>query len=200
VFRRPLATDCSKWHLLIVSLGNQVILTSGPRRIAIFADEPTAAYDSDVVRCESVVVSAADLPGAGSVRAGVEILRQGGGLAPRALLGGSFTHGHGDLVFEVRSVADAHQSAQVATCRSQLWKPLIPGLPTEFADSVIDGLIRRPVPTTGRLVVDRAGYDHVESSPLAFELAAELLARVLAAMVTSAGVESIARDAMQAWP
>lgn len=85
------------------------------------------------------------------------------------------------------------------TCASQLAKPLVPGLPDEFAASVVNGLVRSALPG-GRVVVDRAAHDVVESSPLAFELAAELLAVVLAAEATGNDVLSAARDAVESWP
>lgn len=85
------------------------------------------------------------------------------------------------------------------SCKSRLWTPLIPGLPDEFAQSVVDGFIRRPLPA-GRIVVDRAAFDPVESTPLAFELAAELLAIVLHAMLMGREVEQSARAAIEAWP
>ena len=69
------------------------------------------------------------------------------------------------------------------TCPSRLSRPLVPGLPPEFAQATLDGLVR--VPSTwdsgGLLVVDRGGYDEVESVPVAFELAGGLLVLALLA-------------------
>jgi hypothetical protein len=50
------------------------------------------------------------------------------------------------------------------------------------------------------VVLDRAAFDPVESSPLAFELAAELLAIVLGAMSTGQDIEKVTRAAIEAWP
>jgi hypothetical protein len=82
---------------------------------------------------------------------------------------------------------------------SQLGRPLAAGLPAEFATAVVDGLRRRPLPA-GRLLVDRAGHDPVDSSPLAFELAAELLATVVATRAVAGDVESAVRAVVEAWP
>ncbi len=52
----------------------------------------------------------------------------------------------------------------------------------------------------GRIVVDRAAFDPVESSPMAFELASELLAIVRHAILMGREVEQPARAAIEAWP
>ena len=48
--------------------------------------------------------------------------------------------------------------------------------------------------------MDRAAFDAVESSPLAFELAAELLAVALAAEALGDDLASASRVALEAWP
>lgn len=173
-----------------------MIIRDGPRWASVALDELSAAYAASSVLREFV-----DVPAAGSggrrARAVVEILKQGGGLAPRALLGGEFVPANDDgLIIEVTVLTDL--TASVPSCRSQLWRPLMAGLPPEFAQSVIDGIVRRPLPS-GRLVVDRAGHDPVESSPLAFELAAELLSAVLAGLAQSEEIEEIVRQDIIRW-
>jgi hypothetical protein len=118
-------------------------------------------------------------------------------MLPRALVGGHFVPDEGDPVIEIAvSDADLQDGTSVV---SRLWRPLVPGLPAEFANAVVDGLRRRPIPR-GLLRIDRAGYDPVESSPLAFELAAELLATVIAARARDRDIESAVRTAIHGWP
>jgi hypothetical protein len=159
---------------------DQMIMSLGTRQASVIGDELTASFAAVRTILESVqtkVSRDALRPG----RAVVEIVRHHGGMMPRALLGGAFTpsENKADLLVEVQTSGAG--SSGKPSCKSQLWTPLIPGLPDEFAQSVVDGFIRRPLPA-GRVVVDRAAFDPVESSPLAFELAAELLATVLHAI------------------
>jgi hypothetical protein len=128
----------------------------------------------------------------------VEILRQSGGLAPRALLGGSFTPGTGSVVINVGVSEPAGEVA--ATCQSQLWKPLIPGVPSEFAEAAMAGIVRRQQLPGGLLVVDRGAHDRVESSPLAFELAGELFVSLVASELAGTNLEVEARRLIEAWP
>lgn len=174
-----------------------MIISTDARRASILSDEQTAIYEPVATRRLSIAVPPSSA-GARTVRAAVEILRHGGGLMPRALIGGIFTpSADASLDIEVQ-VSDQGASAN-PTCTSQLAKPLTPGLPEEFVAAVVDGLIRRSL-SGGRVVVDRAAFDVVESSPLAFELAAELLAVVLAAGSLGNDAASAARDAVEAWP
>lgn len=173
-----------------------MIISTNARRASAIADEPTAAYPSSATREQAISVPASEPTR--TVRATVEILRHAGGLMPRALVGGAFTPStEARLVVEVATSGSSVGGSP--TCVSQLAKPLVPGLPDEFASSVVDGLIRR-APRGGRIVVDRAAFDPVESSPLAFELAAELLAVVLAAEALGGDVASAARGALETWP
>lgn len=174
-----------------------MIISTNARQASIVTDELTAAFDSSATREQAIAVTASE-SSARPVRATVEILRHTGGLMPRALVGGAFTPSTDSrLVVEVATSGPNVTGAP--TCTSELGKPLVPGLPDEFASSVIDGLIRR-APPGGRIFVDRAAFDPVESSPLAFELAAELLAVALAAEARGSDVMSAARDSVEAWP
>jgi hypothetical protein len=51
----------------------------------------------------------------------------------------------------------------------------------------------------GRVVVDRAGHDPVDSSVSSFRTAAGLLVVALAAIATGGDVEALARDAIRRW-
>lgn len=174
-----------------------MIVSVGTRRAAVGGDEPTASFGASRVLREATAVEPGEAPG-NPARCVVEILRRGGGLMPRALLGGVYTPGgENELVIEVGSSGSSLAGAP--TCVSQLWRPLVPGLPDEFALPSVDGLLRSALPP-GLVVLDRAAFDPVESSPLAFELVAELLAIVLGAMSTGQDIEKVTRAAIEAWP
>ncbi|MDQ0240872.1 hypothetical protein [Arthrobacter bambusae] len=177
---------------------DQMIISLGTRQASVIDDELTASFALGRTILE-LVQAKSSRDALRPVRAVVEIVRHGGGLMPRALLGGAFTPSEdgAELLIEVQTSGE--DDTGKPSCKSRLWTPLIPGLPGEFAQSVVDGFIRRPLPA-GRIVVDRAAFDPVESSPLAFELAAELLAIVLHAMLVGREVEKSARAAIEAWP
>jgi hypothetical protein len=175
-----------------------MIISSGTRQASVIDDEPTASFALGRTILESVQTKSSR-DALRPVRAVVEIVRHGGGLMPRALLGGAFTprEDGAELLIEVQTSGEGGTGKP--SCKSRLWTPLVPGLPGEFVQSVVDGFIRRPTPA-GRIVVDRAAFDPVESSTMAFELAAELLAIVLHAMLVGREVEKSARAAIEAWP
>lgn len=174
-----------------------MIVTRASRKAAVLTDEPTAAFVVTRVDTQSLPAVAASGSGV-DVRASVEILRHTGGQLPRALVGGTFTSGTGGLTVQVGSSDGGLETPE--TCQSHLWKPFALGLPHEFANSVMDGLLRRSSLPGGKLTVDRGGFDPVESSPLAFELAAELLAVVLVARVEGRDIEIVVRRTIDAWP
>jgi hypothetical protein len=127
----------------------------------------------------------------------VEILRQSGGMSPRALIGGTWTPRVDDgLLVEVGF--SGRGLGGVPTCVSVLSRPLVPGLPEEYAQPVVDALLDAGLPS-GRIVIDRAGHDPVDSSPSAFRAAAELLAVVLVAESVGGDVEAIAGEAIGRW-
>lgn len=172
-----------------------MIIATGTRRASILPEEPGAVFAAERIVRESIPSRPSEFPVRLS-RAIVEILRHGGGLMPRALLGGVFKPSDaGELVIEVG--ATGKTVAGVSSCPSHLSTPLVPGLPEEFMHSVADGLVRRPF-LSGRIIVDRAAFDPVESSPFAFMLAAEILAVVLQATSLDRNVEEAARAVLEA--
>jgi hypothetical protein len=68
---------------------------------------------------------------------------------------------------------------------------LVPGLPPEFAQAALDGLARVPAQwdSGGLIVVDRAAYDEVDSSPVAFEFASRLLVLTLLARLAGSDLD-----------
>ncbi len=137
-----------------------------------------------------------------AVRAVVEIHRALGGMIMRALLGGEFTpdpeatttafvvpHG-GELTFGAS-----------ADCASELGRPLVAGLPQDFADAVLLGLsgdASAALPA-GPLCIDRAAVDEVGSSETAFRLAADLLVRTIDSLLRGADPSDAVHRAMDSW-
>jgi hypothetical protein len=133
----------------------------------------------------------------------VELLRYHGGMTTRALLGGEFVPDTGTQTrYEVHVIDDSPSLGVETTCASSLSKPFVVGLPQEFAQdaltSVAASIGENDLPA-GLLRVDRAGYDEVDSSQRAFQLAGNLLRHVLTATLYSADVEADARETMQRW-
>lgn len=119
------------------------------------------------------------------LRAVVEVAALTGGVRPRGLIGGSFTPAATDqLALHVHHTG-ALGFGVPPDCPSLLsGRPLVVGLPAQFAEAAIDGLVRVTCRTSlpsGTLTVDRAGHDEVESSQVVFEKAAGILRCVLAA-------------------
>jgi hypothetical protein len=78
-------------------------------------------------------------------------------------------------------------SAPESDCTALLGRPLVSGLPSEFAEAALDGLVRFAPDTnrSGRLVIDGGGYDAADSSQFAFEHAAALLKWAILATPTA---------------
>lgn len=146
----------------------------GARSVAIVDDELSAAYPSENVTSAEIPVGEGSATPARSL---VELRRFHGGAAPHVLIGGSYTPGVGRLVLVVNTCSEV---ASRRSCRSMLGaRRLFPGLTDEFVEPIIGGLCRHAGTGPGLITIDRFGFDPVETSPLAAELAAELLARVL---------------------
>jgi hypothetical protein len=102
---------------------------------------------------------------------------------PHAVVGGEIQPSHlSTRTFRVGQSAGLTLGT-ARTYPSKIWGALVRGLPPEFAQAVLDGLVRVPVQwdSDGGLVVDRGAYDEVGSSAVAFELAAGILVMVLLA-------------------
>jgi hypothetical protein len=107
----------------------------------------------------------------------VEVYRGAGGIFPRATLGARYRPGGDKLNVTVAMIGDMYANP-VGDFGSALSTPMTIGLPQEFGDAVLHGLISsRDENNTpaGDLTVDFAAYDEVNSSPYAFEHAARLL-------------------------
>lgn len=179
-----------------------MIIDDGTRKVSVVTEEETARY-AGTRRLQGSRPAKAEPVGIDAVRAVVEVRRQLGGMSPRALLGGTFEPTtSGDVSVQVVMSDTALGLGEPATCASELGKPLVPGLPEEFASAVLTGLTGGEpdlVLPPGVLTIDRAGYDEVESASRIFELTSELLLRVVAARVAGSDLAETVREAMATW-
>ena len=159
-------------------------IRDGAWQLYIGGEHELAAFKASGLLRTAEVSAPAAAVGRG-VRSMVELASAAGGLRPRALIGGEFVTAPGSqLAFEVNHSGDLGLGT-LATCPGLgSGRNLVPGLPLEFAQAVLDGLVRvqcrQPLPA-GTLRIDRASHDEVESSQVAFERAAGILRCVLAA-------------------
>jgi hypothetical protein len=127
----------------------------------------------------------------------VELRRNMGGMMMRAQLGGEFVAGFAQTGLQVCVAEQPFDSGIPETCRSPLGKPLIPGLPSDFAQSALNGLAENgaaaPLPA-GLLRVDRAGHDLMGSSQEAFYQVARLLRAAFAATISGQDIASSLRS------
>jgi hypothetical protein len=151
-----------------------MIVDLGTRALVIAEDEPSAAYSAGPPLTIELATGVAS-PEAS--RALVELLRFHGGMAPHALVGGAYRPGGDTLTVHI---GEQLALSRRRTCRAALGrKRLFPGLPHELIEPALGGLSRTLDLGPGVVVLDRFGFDPVETSPLVTELAAELLGRVL---------------------
>lgn len=173
------------------------VIEHGPWQLAVRLDDDRGVYEIS----EWLVWSGAatgSCPDYQPVRASVEI-RRSGGVAPRALVGGCLRRAEGTSL-RVATSSTLTLGADTS-CPSSLSKALVPGLPPEFAEAVLKGLIDASLGSVicGDLTVDRSGYDEVESSPIAFKRAAGLLHGVLAARAGQRDALEEVRALMARW-
>ncbi|MCA1842422.1 MAG: hypothetical protein ABR600_06215 [Actinomycetota bacterium] len=154
---------------------SDVIETSvGPWRAAVLVGESRCRFEPHGWLTERELASEA-LTAPRS--ATVELRRVGGGIMPWALLAGNYEPGAARGL-EVRVAhSGALSGAPAHGCVGLLGSSLASGLPQEFAEATLDGLVRFAPETnrSGLLVVDGGAYGVADSSQFAFEHAAGLL-------------------------
>jgi hypothetical protein len=154
-----------------------MIFEQGPLRISILPEVIDAVLGAaDFARVEVPVSRSATC----GQRVVVEIHRRVGGLPQRALIGGSFEPAADGRLSILAGLSGPTTSDRGAACQGNLGRELVRGLPSEFASSVIVGLLQRNLPS-GLITIDRGAFDPVESSGVAFTLAASVLAEVVQA-------------------
>ena len=171
-----------------------MIVELGSRAVFITRDESTARYEAITVR-EMKLPTTGD-PGEAR-RALVELRRFHGGTAPHALLGAEYVPGGETLV--VRLLEGTPRKRRRTCCVQLSGRKLCPGVPSELVEPALSGLARTLDVGPGRVTVDRAAFDPVETSPLSVELTAELLGRVLS-LECEAPTEAQLRGWLEALP
>jgi len=183
-----------------VGIWAAVIIREGGCGAAIWDDEPSAAYTG---RYLSRGEWPASVEAGRSMRVVVEVMRAFGGMTMRALLGARFTPDPLTTLaaFEV-PFGEPLGRGSVANCHSELGPPLTAGLPSDFAEAALAGLTgdaeANPFPS-GLLRVDRAGFDEIGSSEMAFKLAGDLLRHVLRALLRHDDPLAVARAVVRGW-
>jgi hypothetical protein len=172
------------------------VVTNGAWQISVSDDDGVATYAvHDWVQWPETGPISIPASGTSAVRAVVEVRKRGGGVRPRAAVGGELRSSDGARVFRVgQSVAMTLGSAK--TYPSKLSGTMVPGLPPEFAQAALGGLVRGRAQWSsgGLLVVDRGAYDEVDSSPVAFGLAAGMLLLALVARLDGTDLDVCAVD------
>lgn len=153
-----------------------MIVETGYRRVAVGIDSPLAEYSVHEVRREFLPRSGETV--GSSRRALVEIYRGVGGNPQRALIGGTLAPSSTQQLEVVLRLSEDRPSGSPTTFPGAFGRDLVPGLAEQFIDSIPDALTMQ-IAHPGVIVIDRAGYDDVESSVNSFALAADLLAIVL---------------------
>lgn len=173
-----------------------MIFAENSRKVSVIRDEPTAVFKAEAKLVETVVGRRAS-DDCRAVRAIVEIVRYGGAIMPRALVGGKFfpSDRPGMLTIDISTSSAAIDGPLTV---SRLSTALTCGLPKEFAVAVLDELAGSRSLASGHVAIDRGAFDPVESSPLAFRWAARVLAAVFTAGRATADVEVAVRTAIRA--
>ena len=166
---------------------------------AILDDDEAAAFD--IIEWRRAQRPAGGVAkNASELRITVETLRRFGGHAAAALLGGRFRVGAGDqTAIEVGVGVGFDAADRATTCSSSLFRRFIVGLPDEFADGVMDGLLNAELLPAGVLTIDRAGFSEMDSSALAFRQAAALLVVALTARLAGESAEDAALGIVTNW-
>ncbi|WP_131815787.1 hypothetical protein [Mycobacteroides franklinii] len=118
---------------------------------------------------------------------------------PRALLGGEFIVSTGSAATVNILVGNPWDETGEHAIKSELnrLRGFVPGLPEDFVEGVRGGLTQNewPLPP-GVLIVDRAGYDVMESSSPIFMEAAMVLRACISAALSGRAIERDAEAAM----
>jgi len=153
------------------------VIEDGHFRVALMGDAPRAAFRASAsLRAEA---PADERHGCGPRRVVVEFHRAVGGLPQQALIGGVWSPRSGRAL-QIEVTSSGLWADEERSYLGELGHRLIPGLPEEYASAVLPVLAQSGLPP-GDLSIDRAAHHPVESSPLAFTVAAQLLVAALAA-------------------
>ncbi|MFD9718554.1 hypothetical protein [Streptomyces sp. NPDC059076] len=178
------------------------VLVEGVRGIAVRRDEPSAAYLATERRSR---LAPSTFYGEQPTQLTVEVRRNFGGVTARSLLGGEFTPclKPQELVtaFEVPFGDDLVEIHSPPNCQSELGRPLIAGLPRDFVEAVLVGLMDESVGAlaAGVLRITRAGFDPAGSSENTFTAVGQILRSVVSAAQEGRDPAAAALAAMRSW-
>jgi len=132
----------------------------------------------------------------------LELRRNAGPVSPSGMIGGSYIPGKAEAaILSVGKTGDITTGAGLGYVSGIGKRGMVLGLPDEFAESVMDGLIRvdpkSGVPA-GRVVIDRAAYDEMDSSRSVFERLGGLFLIAVAEMSMGSSDQSEFQRTMQA--
>lgn len=154
------------------------VATEGPWRAGVVVAELHCQFEAESWLTDSVPSDAQ--PVTSHMQLTVELRQVVSGRLPWALLAADYAPSDSERVnFEVGQTGEL-SSGNAAHCQGPLKRPLVAGLPTEFALATLDGLVRRKLALPpGCLRIVGAGYDEVESSAVIFERAAGFLVEIV---------------------
>ena len=153
-----------------------MVVEMGYRRVAVGIDRPLAQYASQEVHRESLPMPGATVRGAR--RACVEIFHGVGGNPRSALIGGVLAPSTSDHLEVQLNISEDRPTGAATTCPGAFGRDPVPGLAEESVER-IPGALMAQIARSGVITIDRAASDEVESSVIAFSLAADLLGLVL---------------------
>jgi len=153
-----------------------MIVEMGYRRAAVGMDRPLARYLSHGVRTDSLPMPGETVRAAR--RACVEIFQGVGGNPRSALIGGVLAPSTADRLEVQLHISELRPTGAATTCPGAFGHDLVPGLAEEFIEWIPGALVTQ-IARPGVITIDRAAYDEVGSSVMAFSLATDLLGLVL---------------------
>lgn len=177
-----------------------MIIEKSAVRIAVELAGRAAGSSGSEIHTEGYSAYSADLPPTPEVSVSVEMLCRHGGKSSRGLVGGCFEAGEvGQASLRVFYEEAPLDTGWEARCPSELGPPLSAGLPRDFLSSVLEGLragVERVHLPPGRLTVDRAAYDGVDSSSRAFSRVSTLLIVAIQSVLSGKDLEITIGDAI----
>lgn len=183
----------------------------GGRSITLVEPDEYAQYAA-VDRLRAAAPAGGNSAEAQPVRLAVDLERNYGGLASRAMLGGRFIPRPGvETLYEVfvgrsfdeLSLAHANRFEARPINNERCVSSLIPVLPQEFGRAVLQEMLSDQwCPVTvppGIFVIDRAGFDEQGSSSAIFELAARTLKCLVLTRIAGGDLEAEGRRLIALW-
>ena len=174
---------------------SMMIVKLGYRWVAVGMDRPLARYLSHDVRKGSLPMPGESV--CAERRACVEIFQGVGGNPRSALIGGVLAPSTAPELEVQLHISELRPTGAATTCPGMFGHDLVPGLAEEFIERIPEALMTQ-IARPGVITIDRAAYDEVGSSVVAFSLAADLLGLVLS-YESLAEAEGAIRQRLTEW-